>query len=38
MISEGWNSSKIADVFDVSPWSVVEWIRRVNEEGFYGLE
>ena len=35
---EGWKSSQIARLFAVSRWSVVKWIRRVNEEGLCGLK
>jgi transposase len=38
LVLEGWRSSQIARLFDLTRWSVVKWIRRVNEEGLSGLE
>jgi transposase len=35
---EGWKSTQIAELFDLSRWSIVKWIQRVNEEGVSGLE
>lgn len=38
LILEGWKSSQIARLFDLTRWSVVKWIQRVNEQGVSGLE
>jgi transposase len=38
LILEGWKSSQIAKLFDLTRWSVVKWIQRVNEQGISGLE
>lgn len=38
LLLEGWKSTQIAKLFHVTRWSVVKWIRRVNEEGVSGLE
>lgn len=38
LVLEGWRSTDIARLFDVARWSVVKWIRRVNEEGVSALE
>jgi len=38
LVLEGWKSSQIARLFDLTRWSVVKWIRRVNEKGLSGLE
>jgi transposase len=35
---EGWKSTQIARLFDLTRWSVVKWIQRVNEQGISGLE
>lgn len=38
LLLEGWRSSQIARLFDLTRWGVVKWIRRVNEKGLSGLE
>ena len=38
LILEGWKSTQIAELFDVSRWSVVQWIQRTNDQGLLGLE
>ena len=38
LLLEGWKSSQIAELFDLTRWSVVKWIHRVNEKGVSGLE
>jgi transposase len=38
LVLEGWRSTEVARLFDVARWSVVKWIRRVNEEGASALE
>ena len=37
LVLEGWTSTQIAELFDVSRWSVVQWIQRLNREGVSGL-
>jgi transposase len=37
LLLEGWKSTKIAGVFDISRWSMVKWIHKVNEEGPDGI-
>jgi transposase len=34
---EGWKTPRIAELFDISRWSMVKWIHRVNEEGISGI-
>lgn len=34
---EGWSSTKIAQFFGISRWSMVKWIHRVNKEGLSGI-
>jgi len=38
LVLEGWKSSQVARLFDLTRWSVVKWIQRVNEQGVSGLE
>jgi len=38
LLLQGWRSSQIARLFDLTRWSVVKWIHRVNEQGLSGLE
>jgi transposase len=38
LVLEGWNSTQVAELFDVSRWSVVKWIHRMNEEGLSEIE
>jgi transposase len=38
LILEGWKSTQVADLFDVSRWSAVKWIGQVNKQGVCGLE
>jgi transposase len=38
LILKGWNCTQVAELFDLSRWSVVKWIHRVNKEGAPGLE
>jgi len=38
LVLEGWTSSQVAELFDVSRWSAVQWIQRLNKEGISGLE
>jgi transposase len=35
---KGWTSTQIAELFDVSRWTAVQWIQRLNEQGIEGLE
>jgi len=37
LILDGWKSSKVARLFDLSRWSMVKWIKRTNNEGVAGL-
>ena len=38
MVLNALKSSEVAELFDVSRWSAVQWIQRLNEEGVSGLE
>jgi len=38
LVLGGWTSSQVAELFDVSRWSAVQWIQRLNEQGMEGLE
>jgi transposase len=38
LILEGWTSSQVAELFDVSRWTAVQWIQRLNKQGIEGLE
>lgn len=38
LILKGWTSSQVAELFDVSRQSVVQWIHRLNMLGIAGLE
>jgi len=38
LVLKGWKSNEVAELFDLSRWSVVKWIQRVNKEGALGLE
>ena len=38
LILQGWTSSQVAGLFDVSRQSVVQWIQRLNNQGLSGLE
>lgn len=38
LVLEGWRSTQVGALFDVARWSVVKWIRRVNEEGVWGVK
>jgi transposase len=37
LILEGWKSTQVAALFDVSRWSVVKWIQKANELGIQGV-
>ncbi|MFH2044677.1 MAG: helix-turn-helix domain-containing protein [Pseudomonadota bacterium] len=37
LVLNGWTSSQIAELFEVSRWTVVQWIQRLNNEGVTGL-
>jgi transposase len=37
LILEGWKSTQVAALFDVSRWSVVKWIQKANEQGMQGI-
>jgi transposase len=34
---DGWKTTRIAELFDISRWSMVKWIHRINEEGISGI-
>lgn len=38
LVLKGWTTSQVAELFDVSRWTAVQWIQRLNEEGVLGLE
>jgi len=38
LILDGWKSTDVAEFFEISRWSAVQWIQRLNEEGVSGLE
>jgi transposase len=38
LILQGWTSSQVAELFDVSCQSAVQWIQRLNNQGLSGLE
>ena len=38
LLLEGWKSTQIARLFDVTRWSVVKWIQKVNEQGLSGIQ
>lgn len=38
LILKGWTSSQVAELFDVSRWTAVQWIQRLNNQGIEGLE
>ena len=37
LLFEGLKSTQIAGLFNISRWSMVKWIHRVNEEGLAGI-
>ena len=38
LILQGWTSSQVAELFDISRQSAVQWIQRLNNQGVSGLE
>lgn len=38
LLLSGWNSTKIAELFGLTRWAVVKWIRAANERGVDMLE
>lgn len=34
----GWKSTQVAELFGVSRWGVVKWIRRANDEGLAAIK
>ena len=38
LVLKGWNCTQVADLFQLSRWTVVKWIQRLNKEGMPGLE
>ncbi len=37
LVLDGWKSTQVAAIFDISRWSVVKWIQKVNLQGVSGL-
>jgi len=37
LLLEGWKSTQIAGLFNISRWSMVKWIHKVNKEGLAGI-
>ena len=37
LLLEGWESTQIAGLFNISRWSMVKWIHKVNGEGLAGI-
>ncbi len=33
LMQSGWKSSQVADLFGLTRWSVVKWVRKANKEG-----
>lgn len=33
LMQSGWRSSQVADLFGLTRWSVVKWVRKANKEG-----
>jgi transposase len=38
LMLDGMTSSRVAELFGISRWSMVKWIQRVNGEGISGVE
>lgn len=38
LILKGWTCSQIAEIFDVSRWTAVKWMQRLNSQGIEGLQ
>lgn len=38
LVLKGWTCSQVAELFDVSRWTAVQWVQRLNKEGVSGLE
>jgi len=38
LVLKGWTTTQIAELFDVSRWTAVQWIQRLNQQGIEGLE
>jgi len=38
LMLDGLKSTRVAELFGISRWSMVKWIRRVNGEGLSGVE
>ena len=37
LLLKGWKSTQIAGLFNISRWSMVKWIHKINEEGLAGI-
>lgn len=38
LILDGWKSSHVGKLFDVSRWTVVKWIRKADQEGIEAIK
>lgn len=38
LLLSGWKSTQVAELFGLTRWSVVKWIRKANMEGLEGIE
>jgi len=38
LLLEGWKTTQIGELFGLTRWSVVRWVRRINAEGVEGVQ
>lgn len=38
LLLSGWKSTQVAEIFGLTRWSVVKWIRKVNRKGLGGIK
>jgi transposase len=38
LLLSGWKSTQVSELFGLTRWSVVKWIRRANMQGLEGIE
>jgi hypothetical protein len=38
LLLSGWKSTHVAELFGLTRWSVVKWIRKANMKGLEGIE
>lgn len=38
LLLAGWKSTQVAEIFGLTRWSVVKWIRKANMKGLEGIE